>query len=447
VTVERSRNPDVDPLLRTGLAAASSDAPAACLDAATLAAWFERTLPEADNARVDAHLAGCARCQAVVASLAATDNEAAAAAAPVIPLRRPQAWKWIVPATIGAAAALIWAVMPGRETPAPEVQMARAEPEVTQTPATPPAPIPFGGGGGAPAPAPAADAERSAAAPVARGERPAAEAKSIARAQAPLSQTKAEETPAAPDSASRDEAARGSTVGIGAQSAFPTMAAPPPPPAAPPRAAEPATVAPPTSTIVQGMPPANTPVPVYRREEAVAELQMPASNFASSLIEVTSRPAVPNAQETSAAPPPQAGAGRGGAARSAPLPQAGGGRSGAARSVVQEVSAPTETRWRVSNNTIVQRSFNGGRSWDVIPVDPPSRILAGDAPTPSICWFTGADGLILVTTDATRFTRIPFPERVNLTSVTATSATEAVVATSDGRSFRTSDGGRTWNVN
>jgi photosystem II stability/assembly factor-like uncharacterized protein len=93
---------------------------------------------------------------------------------------------------------------------------------------------------------------------------------------------------------------------------------------------------------------------------------------------------------------------------------------------------------------VVQRSFNGGRSWDVIPVEPQARILAGSAPTPSICWFTGSDGLILVTTDATRFVRIPFPERVELTSITATSATEAVVGTADGRFFRTSDAGVTW---
>jgi photosystem II stability/assembly factor-like uncharacterized protein len=112
--------------------------------------------------------------------------------------------------------------------------------------------------------------------------------------------------------------------------------------------------------------------------------------------------------------------------------------------VLLDLSAPTETRWRVSNNTLVQRSFNGGRSWDVLAVNPPARILAGSAPSPLICWFTGSDGLILITIDAAQFGRASFPERVDLTSVVAHSATEAIVGAADGRFFKTSDAGANW---
>jgi photosystem II stability/assembly factor-like uncharacterized protein len=118
------------------------------------------------------------------------------------------------------------------------------------------------------------------------------------------------------------------------------------------------------------------------------------------------------------------------------------GRSGN----VREVAAPTETRWRVSNYTVVQRSFTGGRSWDVIPVDPPSQILAGSASSPMVCWFVGTRGLVLLTTNATTFVRVRFPETVDLTQIAAASATEAVATTRDGRVFQTADGGTTWTL-
>jgi hypothetical protein len=175
------------------------------------------------------------------------------------------------------------------------------------------------------------------------------------------------------------------------------------------------------------MPSTNVPVQLRTGADAIGAPQVRASNLSAPLLEVASPPATQDAEV--------AAAGR-----------AGGGRGGRARSVMRETSAPTETRWRVSNNRVVQRSFNGGVSWDVIPVNPPARILAGSAPTPSICWFTGSAGVILLTTDAARFVRIPFPEPAELTSVTATSATQAVVGTADGRFFRTSDGGMTWQI-
>jgi hypothetical protein len=53
---------------------------------------------------------------------------------------------------------------------------------------------------------------------------------------------------------------------------------------------------------------------------------------------------------------------------------------------------------------------------------------------------------VLLTTDGATFTRLPFPETVDLVAVTATSATTAEVTAADKRTFHTTDGGRTWRV-
>jgi photosystem II stability/assembly factor-like uncharacterized protein len=64
-----------------------------------------------------------------------------------------------------------------------------------------------------------------------------------------------------------------------------------------------------------------------------------------------------------------------------------------------------------------------------------------------VCWFVGGNGLVLLTTDGTRFTRIAFPVQTDLTGVTAIDARTATVVAVDGRTFSTGDGGATWRQN
>jgi hypothetical protein len=53
-------------------------------------------------------------------------------------------------------------------------------------------------------------------------------------------------------------------------------------------------------------------------------------------------------------------------------------------------------------------------------------------------------GTVLMSNDRERWQRIAFPEAADLTGVTADDARTATVTASDGRTFRTSDGGVTW---
>ena len=72
-------------------------------------------------------------------------------------------------------------------------------------------------------------------------------------------------------------------------------------------------------------------------------------------------------------------------------------------------------------------------------------MTATGLPSASVCWLVGRAGTVLRTTDGRRFQRVPFPEPVDLTSVASASDRAATVTASDGRVFRTADGGVTWN--
>jgi photosystem II stability/assembly factor-like uncharacterized protein len=56
----------------------------------------------------------------------------------------------------------------------------------------------------------------------------------------------------------------------------------------------------------------------------------------------------------------------------------------------------------------------------------------------------GRAGVVLLSTDGRRFSRVPFPETMDLSAVRATDARSASVSTTDGRTFSTIDGGVTW---
>ena len=94
-------------------------------------------------------------------------------------------------------------------------------------------------------------------------------------------------------------------------------------------------------------------------------------------------------------------------------------------------------------NTI-EYSQDGGRSWIPVRLTSGDVITAGASPSPQVAWLIGRQGLVLLATDGTNFTRLPFPERVDLIAITATNARRATVTTTDGRTFITDDNGRNW---
>jgi len=115
-----------------------------------------------------------------------------------------------------------------------------------------------------------------------------------------------------------------------------------------------------------------------------------------------------------------------------------------ARAVVDIVSPDPMSRWRIAGGRSVERSTDGGATWQPQQVGAASDLVAGSSPSPTVCWLVGRAGLVLLTIDGRQWRPVAFPVSADLSAVSASDARTAVVTTSDGRTFRTSDAGQTW---
>jgi len=183
-----------------------------CLDAETLAAWFDGGLSGAALEDVQSHVATCDRCQALLGAMGRTR---AAVPAPQ-PERNPRWWlAWTVPAAAAATALVIWIAVP-RQTnvavnpsPSAELQKQEASPQSTLPPAPPQAET------AAPAAVPAAPARQTrakadAAPPAATPQAANAANDALQQAPASLNETVSVRPAAAPPAAAerREEAER-----------------------------------------------------------------------------------------------------------------------------------------------------------------------------------------------------------------------------------------------
>lgn len=118
----------------------------ACLDAETLAAWMDGGLDAQSVAMTEAHAANCARCQALIGTLARVTPEVAANRASPVRLWR---W-WLAPLAAGAAAVTLWMVVPTDRYAAPpqkaEIEVAPEPPSPQARDAVAPAPPEAPGG-------------------------------------------------------------------------------------------------------------------------------------------------------------------------------------------------------------------------------------------------------------------------------------------------------------
>jgi hypothetical protein len=108
------------------------------------------------------------------------------------------------------------------------------------------------------------------------------------------------------------------------------------------------------------------------------------------------------------------------------------------------VSPNLSSQWRLLPNGAVQHSTDSGLTWEVQSTGVTVMLTTGASPAPSICWLVGREGIVLLSSDGRTWRRIAFPETADLASIRATDDKSATVTTSDGRAFRTTDGGRTW---
>ena len=108
------------------------------------------------------------------------------------------------------------------------------------------------------------------------------------------------------------------------------------------------------------------------------------------------------------------------------------------------VAAPdSPVRWRATSGGI-EMSLDAGGTWERVADAGGGVVIAGSAPSRDVCWLVGRAGLVLLTTDGRTFTRLPFPEPLDLVLATATGPRVASVTAADGRVFETVDAGLTW---
>ena len=108
------------------------------------------------------------------------------------------------------------------------------------------------------------------------------------------------------------------------------------------------------------------------------------------------------------------------------------------------VSTNSRSRWLIGANGVVQHSTDGGSTWETQQTGASVTLTAGTSPSPSVCWLVGPGGLVLLSTDGRSWQALPFVEKIDLLSVRASDEKTATVTAVGGRTFTTTDGGRTW---
>jgi hypothetical protein len=115
-----------------------------------------------------------------------------------------------------------------------------------------------------------------------------------------------------------------------------------------------------------------------------------------------------------------------------------------------------QTQWRFGHRGLIERTTNASAAtaeqvWtrEISPLH--ADLLAGSAPSPTVCWIVGSDGAILRTTDGATWQAIPSPASAarngvspDWVAVSARDANNATITSADNRTFTTTDAGHTW---
>jgi hypothetical protein len=446
VSSHSERDQAVERLLRAKRARGAPEAAPTefCPSTDDIAAWADGDLDPSRAAALEAHIANCAHCEAVVAVFAKTT-----------PLPTPgwTRWRMLLPFIAVAAAAsvalAVWSWRNSGATPSAIGTTARVETAPPQTPA--PTPVPD-----VPVMRPAEPVVRSQpASPATVKTPPRAAAESSAPADAkpifepppaaPTAGTPAMAPPpprtsfplTAGGSAAANAATAQGQVTVTAQSPLiETRTPPPPPPAA--QAAAPPVSAPPPPRPDQG-----------RRQVIIGESPLvdtkkttTGAGLTADLSAVAEFTSGPDPRDAFAATDATASAVAGGAGASSASAGRGGGRGGGGGTRPTFVVVPP-VKWRIFPSGAVQRSFDNGSTWSPVSLASGQQAVAGVAPAPQVCWLVGRAGLVLLMTDGVDFKSVTRPAPVDLRFVRI-DGTRVIVSAVDGASYVTTDNGKTW---
>ena len=422
------RDNSIDALLRGARRdPARQEAGPACLDAETLAAWADGGL-DADRVRaIEAHVADCARCQALSSAFFSSDETVAGGAPKVVPFRRNRVMYWLpIAAGTIAATLVIWIGVREKNEVVSEAQRTIAESRAAEPPA------------------PAIEAARQAnqgqqgasSLAVPRGDTTApADAKRVQRKEGNAAPVDPRADRAKQEAATADQFRRVVPEPVASPAA---KAAAPPPPAAMPPPPQPVLVPPITAQAPPPPPATAAAASPVRQSSVMRETVEPriVAEFSSVLQQG-------QASTISGLPGTVGGVAGGGGGRGG---RGGGGGGGRGAAILMDAAKPAAPPfyWRILSTDVIERSVDK-LGWEPVAIDPPVRSLtSGAAPSATVCWIIGRAGLVLRTTDGKEFTRVTPPAPADLISITAQDALRASVTTAGGQTFTTTDGGKSW---
>ena len=394
-------------MLRQGLASDAQGGPENCPDAASLAAYYERSLTASESAVLDAHLAMCSRCRGHVAALVRSE-----APEPERP-ERSVVWLWdwrvLTPAMAAVAIAIIsigvWEHRHNTAQPV-IVAMNRAEKSV---PAAPPI--------GAIASAPANPAAIEATPKQAPSTAPSRRAQPAPRLIAPIA--KPAPPPPAPSEA------------VGADEITAAEATREPAPA---------------TGVVAGVPSAQATPPSDQKARSVAQSQnAPVAKTTSPGGSVSSTAELSVVPRASRAPAERHAAPV--AAAKQAMPGAVGGLIARPSSTPREITivSPDFTKsWRITSLGAIEFSNDSGQTWVTQTSVPAGVAVAGSAPSVKVCWVVGRGGFVLRAKNGSEWKQVTPPVAMDLIAIRALDAKHATVTAADGSTYVTKDGGKSW---
>lgn len=414
-----AREQGFDSALRHALATPAAVPPGDCVDGETLAAWSEGSLPALQAESVELHLSSCPSCQALLAAFVRTTPVQAAA----VPLWRRWQLQWLVPLATATGALVIWLSVPGRPpAAAAHVQVARDEravPEFTVPTSQQPRSENQK----------ELEAKRSSEAAAASSS--AGLMKRPARVPASPSMVAVAPTVAPQQTAAAEDALAKSIQDKQKREADSRVAAV-------------ADAAPPADAALRARADAAGRVALEQRkaDTAATPAAPPAVAERPAPLVATAPAAAPLAP---AEPPPPAAAPAAAPAAGNRQGVAAGGLARAFGAASIDVTSPTAaSRWRIAIGIGVNYFGKTALAGRLADIPASTTMLAGSSPQDDVCWMVGRAGAVYLTTDGTHFTRIAFPDVVDLVAVRATNAQTVTVTSSSGRTYRTTDAGKSW---
>lgn len=110
------------------------------------------------------------------------------------------------------------------------------------------------------------------------------------------------------------------------------------------------------------------------------------------------------------------------------------------------LASNTTVRWRLLSAGRIEQSVDSGITWVPQNSGVKAELLAGSAPSESVCWIVGRSGAVLRTTDGGgHWNKVVSPIRADIAGVQAADAMTAEIFDANKSSrFVTHDGGATW---